>query len=404
MKIAYLCEPQLGGTFTFFLRLREGMKSRGVDVRCIPPYSGENFDGTRFAGLEGVEYLRFPDDPAAATGVIIERLVAEKYDAVVTLPGCDILTTNIVRYLPHSIRTIARIPMATLGAYRPVRPIANWLDRVVCLCDRIQTEILSGYSVERVQTVVIPNGANLQRFQPEGRRSPNAPGLRMLYAGRLEDVQKNIMLLPQVIERLRDRIPGLRLTIAGTGPDGERLMNALNQIRGAAEVELKTRIMANDMPEFCRDADIFVFPTRFEGSPNALLEAMAAGCVPVATQIAGCTDSIIEQGKSGFLCRVDDARECADRVFELSQNRELLAKMSAAAHERIAASFTLDQMVSRWHALLKQTCEASPKRAEPLDVTHYAVPRGLKRGWQGWIPAGLKKRARTILTRLGKSV
>lgn len=403
MKVAYLCEPQIGGTFTFFLRLREGARGDGVDVRCIPPVSAELLAGTRFEKYDGVEAVSFPSDLAAATVHLRDHLLAEKYDVVVILPGCDLLTTNLVRYLPHALRTAARIPMATRGAYRPVPPVAAHLDRVICVCDRIRDDLVAEYRVPRDRTAIIYNGADIVRFHPRGRRDPGSSGLRLIYSGRLEDVQKNVMMLPRLMKQLRARVPGAHLTVVGNGPDGERLKQALEKAcPGAADVVFGVK--NSDLPDRYRDADIFVFPTRFEGSPNAMLEAMASGCVPVVSNLPGCTDVIVRDGVDGFLCRLDDVRAFADRIERLSQDPALLPRMSGAARARIESAFTQERMVASYLKLFREMVAAPSRRASPLPVEAYEVPTGLRRGWRALIPSSVKKRVRTVLGRLGKSV
>jgi glycosyltransferase involved in cell wall biosynthesis len=81
-------------------------------------------------------------------------------------------------------------------------------------------------------------------------------------------------------------------------------------------------------------ADIFVFPTRREGSPNVLVEAMAAGLPVVATRLPGCTDNVVVDGETGFLTPLDDAGALTKSVERLISDPSLQARMSSSARVR----------------------------------------------------------------------
>lgn len=404
MKIAYLCEPQLGGTFTFFLRLRAGLQPHGLEVRCVPPISGEKFEGSPFYGLEGVDYVRWADGLASATKSIVEHLVGQGFQAVVILPGCDLLTTNLVRYLPETIRTVGRIPMATQGAYRPLRPIRDYVDRVVCLCDKSLDDLKRLQVVPPRRLELIYNGADIDRYSPAGRSVSARTPLRLLFAGRLEDVQKNIMMVPQIVGALRGRIKHLTLHIAGSGPDEDRLRQALAPTSDFVRVIFHRGLSPDDLIELYRETDVFLLPSRFEGSPNALLEAMSCGCVPVVSRLAGCTDIIVREGRDGFLCRVDDAHAYAARVAELDAHRDQLAQLSLAARDRIVTSFTQTQMVDKYVHLFRSLMAEPARTVAPLPLARYRVPYRLKHNWRSLVPARMKKVIRNYFVRQGKSV
>lgn len=404
MKLAYFCEPQVGGTFTFFLRLRDGLRRRGLDARCVPPISGQHFAGTPFAGLDGVDYVTFPDEPAAATRVLVDHLTRTGVDVALTLPGCDLLTTNLVRYLPAHIRTVARVPMMTRGAYRPVVAVADHLDRVVGVCRRIRDDLLADYGLPADQVCVIENGADIERFAAPPRESRPGQLLRVLYVGRLEDVQKCVLLLPDLAAALHRQGVRVQLTVAGDGPDAGRLRERFARVAPGQPVDFLGTVRQDDLPALYARHDVYVLPTRFEGTPNALLEAMAAGCVPVVTRLPGSLDVIVEEGRSGWLCAMGDAADFARRVAGLDRDRAQLVAFSCAAQDRMRSVFTQERMIDRYLAMLDEVCAAPSRRLPPLDLGCYTVPPALRPSWRRWVPPGLKKVARTLLGRMGRSV
>ena len=100
------------------------------------------------------------------------------------------------------------------------------------------------------------------------------------------------------------------------------------QLHLAAERE--EDLGGREMEDILAGIDLFLFTSHFEGFPNALLEAMTAGCVPVAWRLEGITDYILDHGITGFLCELGDYDDFCSRVSELDRSRELLRRMSAA--------------------------------------------------------------------------
>ena len=77
MKVAYICEPQIGGTYTSFRQVREQLLPKGIDYRCVPPVDGKAFAHTRFAHDEGVDFIEYPhDEPAAMARRLVDHLQA----------------------------------------------------------------------------------------------------------------------------------------------------------------------------------------------------------------------------------------------------------------------------------------------------------------------------------------
>ena len=104
-------------------------------------------------------------------------------------------------------------------------------------------------------------------------------------------------------------------------------------------------------------ADIFVFPTRREGSPNVLVEAMAAGLPVVATNLPGCTDNLVVDGEDGFLVPPEDIGAFTQAVESLVSDPTLLARMSVSARLR-SRLFDFESYRSRLKDFYVRTMES----------------------------------------------
>lgn len=403
MKVGYLCEPQMGGTYTFFRRLRPALAKEGIDFRCVPPISGERFRGTRFEGAEGVDFVDLPEDPASATRRLIGHFRQERYGLIMVLPGADVLSSNLPRYLPLDIRCAMRVPMMTRGAYAPARAVAAHLNRIFAVSDRIADDLVRRYHLPKEGIDVIYHGVDPSPFADALGRKSTAGPIRLLYAGRLWDIDKGIFLLPPMMKILQDRGVDAHLTVAGGGEDGEELKRRFVRAGVLARTTFAGTVPLEGMNDLFRDADVFVFPSRFEGCGFAVLEAMAAGCAPVASDIRGSLRVILDDGACGALARVGDPRGFARSILAWSKHRGELRRIQQAARQRILDRFTLERMAAAYASSFRHVLASEDRRAVPNDVDRYDVPDVFKPTWRTLVPRPIKNVARTWMERLGRS-
>ena len=105
------------------------------------------------------------------------------------------------------------------------------------------------------------------------------------------------------------------------------------------------------MPDFLGSIDALAFTSHFEGCPNALLEAMMAGAVPVSWRIEGITDFLIDDGRTGFLLETGDVEGFAARLAALAHDRSALDALSRAVATEARARFTDAASARAWAEL-----------------------------------------------------
>ena len=152
------------------------------------------------------------------------------------------------------------------------------------------------------------------------------------------------------------------------------------------------------------EVDGFILPSRFEGCPNALMEAMAAGCACVASRIKDSVSRIVEDGASGLLFQVGSVDDAASAVLRLTREPGLVPRLAEGGRRRIAEGFTVEIMAEKYAGLFQRVM-ASPLRQMPeLTVSNYSIPSAMKPTWRRWVPEPLKRLIRTWMERRGKSV
>lgn len=415
IKLAYICEPQLGGTFTFFLRLRPALLARGIDMRCVTPLSVEQVARTRFAGVEGLECVGAEGDGLrdagcgmrdtlrAATGRMIDYLVEQRFDVVMVLPAADLLSSNLPAYLPRSIRCVIRVPMMTRGAYAPTQALAPHMNRIYAVSDRIRDDLVGRYGVPREQVEIVYHGIDASVFAGVLEEKRRGDPVRLLYAGRLWDIDKGVFLLPEIMRHLQAAGHPVRLVVAGSGPDEAELRRRFEHAGVMELVEMTGGLPLERMHEQFRAADIFVFPSRFEGFGFAVLEAMAAGCAPVVSDIRGSLRVIVDDGRAGLPARVGDAADFARAIGELAGDRAKLQAIQQQAWRRARETYSLERMADRYAESFRTVLGEPDRRAPVMDLADYTIPKAFQPTWRTLIPRPLKNFIRTWMERFGMS-
>jgi glycosyltransferase involved in cell wall biosynthesis len=400
MKVAYICEPQIGGTYTSFQQVRERLLPRGIDYRCIPPVDKQAFAATPFELDEGVDFIDYPDgDPAAMAGRLVRHLQEGGFAAMVILPGCYPFVSSLPPYLPREIRCLARMPHNARGVYWPTALLADHLNRIIAVGPRLKSDLVSTYGVADVQVEVIGNGVDIERFFPADKVSP----CRAVFVGRIEDVQKNVFMLPKILARTLQQEGEAHLTVVGSGPDSDRLRHRICTLGLDGNFDLVGRVDPTAMPLILRTHGVFILPSRFEGCSNSTLEAMASGCVPLLSRLPGISDHVVEHGAAGFLAAPGDWKQMGDDWARLIRSRDLWSELRAAARKRMVSRFSLDRMADEYARLFKAVDAMPDVRPAPTPLSEFILHPGLASTWRRWVPSGVKKWLRTWAAQRGIS-
>ena len=400
MKVAYICEPQIGGTYTSFQQVRKRLLSRGIDYRCVPPLDRQAFQTTRFIHDEGVDFIDYPErDPGGMARRLVRHLQEQRFSAVVILPGGYPFVSSLPPCLPREIRCIARMPHNARGVYWPTAVMADHFNRIIAVGPRLKKDLVAKYGVAESRVEVIGNGVDAERFRPD----EGATARRAIFVGRLEDVQKNVFLLPRILARALTHDAGARLTVVGSGPDSDRLRTRFVDAGLAGCFDLSGRVEPAGIPDLLRKHGVFILPSRFEGSSNSTLEAMACGCVPLLSRLPGISDEMVAHGRSGLLFAPGDWKGMGDGWGRLIQAEAEWTRMRLAAREQVLARFSLDRMADEYARLFEAVASERDLRPAPKFLEDFALHPGLRPTWRRWVPEGAKKRLRTWAARWGIS-
>jgi glycosyltransferase involved in cell wall biosynthesis len=215
------------------------------------------------------------------------------------------------------------------------------------------------------RAVVITNGIDAEATRALVRDHPLPVGTFGVRPGepvvaciaRLDPV-KGVDVFVRAVARLTTAWPSLRAVIVGAGGEA-RSLEALAAGRGIAE----RVVFAGDVPDAPRifaGVDVFVAPSRGEGLPLALLEAMACGMAIVASRIP-VHEEVLAQGRAGLLARVDDADDLADGMRALLGDPALRVALGAEARKEVER-FDIAETAEGLAALYRRAARSRPSR------------------------------------------
>jgi glycosyltransferase involved in cell wall biosynthesis len=248
---------------------------------------------------------------------------------------------------------------------------------------KMYDELLARLPHRRATIFHLPYGIPL----PAAVRQPASGPLRVVYAGRFEQQQKGIFDLPEIDRALQSRGVDVVWTVAGAGPDAAELERrwAFNRT-----VQWLGRLSTQALIEHYATQDVFVLPTRHEGFPVALVEAMGAGVVPVVSDIASGVPEIVDS-TSGVRVAVGDVPAFAAAIAALAADRGRLETLSASARRAVVERFDIRDRAGDYQALYARW----PELYAPI-----APGRHLQYGSrldQPWIPNTVVRIVRSTL-------
>lgn len=224
------------------------------------------------------------------------------------------------------------------------RALYPWASRIVAQTERATATFPAAW---RRRTVIIPNPAP----GPIGdAASLTLPRPLLVAVGRLAP-QKGFDLLLEAFAASTGRFPEWSLAIVGEGSERGRLEAMRARLNLTGRVFLPGAVP--DAAPYLAGADAFVLSSRYEGFPNALLEAMAAGLPVLATDCPSGPREIIRSGIDGLLVPPGDVAALAGGLAEMLGNAELRHRLAQRAPE-VLERFSLQRVLEMWDQVLEQ--------------------------------------------------
>lgn len=395
--------PLVGGQELIAAHLAQGLHARGFTVRVItrqtipPSPSREDIEGVDVRRIYPAGMLKgkgfgavFPVLGFLARLLWILIRDARRFDVLlvsgakimplVVVPVCALLRKKCVIRAESYFElheTISTESMRTMGARRGrllFGLLENMRNRVlrranavIAISAQINDE-LRKRGVDAANIVPLPNGVSLRKFRPASAPERSALRARLglpddgrpivLYAGRLARA-KGVPLLIEAWPTLVARHPELYLVLVGSG--NRSFDDCEAQVKESVRQSGLERDVAffpetDAVADYLQAADLWVFPTEYEGFSLALAEAMGCALTVLATSV-GAAPQLIRHGHSGFLFPPKDTQALIDVVEEAMRNRDRWGAIGAAARQAVT-QYDLDTIADGYAELCRRVLDS----------------------------------------------
>ncbi len=265
-----------------------------------------------------------------------------------------------VRHLPPGLPVLATMHSCV---HDPIlAPYKSWAQRLYhrrwikrqearALRRAARVVAVSDYTARRAREIfqdvdfrVVHNGIVLDSyFQPAESAQSQGP-FKLLFVGNWSDRKGADLLLPI----MQDLGPGYELTVVG-----RRMAPAIRTREAGAVRWLEPIFDPQRMAALYQSSDALIFPSRMEGLPLVVLEAMACGLPVICTDMSSLPELVVD-GHSGVLCAQDDVSAFASAIRRLAADRQLCRQLGLAARQRAEGQFDQRGMIRRYLALYRE--------------------------------------------------
>ena len=223
--------------------------------------------------------------------------------------------------------------------------------RVIVLSDGERDRLLE--RTPGLNITVLPNAVSTTNL-PLAERTSGTKNI--IYLGRLDESKG----LGDMVEACRMLIPQgfkFRFSCYGAGPDQKKFVSDMKSILGS-DFHFGGVVAGAEKVQALASGDIFLMPSRFEGLPMALLEAMASGCVPIVSN-RGAIPTVVDDGRNGFLVEPGDLTQIVGKLkFLLSEGEAGWEAYRRHARETVIERFDIGGYVEKLRSIYLELASA----------------------------------------------
>lgn len=407
----------VGGLGRHVHALAEALVAIGHEVTVVSRHSE---DTSHDEVVNGVRVVRVPEDPpvfpfdtqllawAMAFNHALSRAALRVVEQVQpdVVHAHDWLVAHAATTIKHhtSAALVATIHATEAGRHqgwlpgptsRAIHSVEWWLTyearRVLTCSSYMRWEVTRLFDLPPDKVDVVPNGVWLDRWGTNSERiaeirsrfpgTAGADGPLVVFAGRLV-YEKGVQDLLRAMPRLRRRHPGIRLVVAGEGPNDAALREQARSLRLGRSTTFTGFLDEPDLAALASAADCAVVPSIYEPFGMVALEAAAAGTPLVVTDVGGLRE-FVEHGITGLRFSAGDHAGLADAVSSVLHDEVLARRLTRHARAALERDY------------------AWPRVAERVAGTYQRAQReerALRSGLVGRAPLSMELRDGNLLT------
>ncbi|WP_312751055.1 glycosyltransferase family 4 protein [Epilithonimonas hominis] len=357
LKIAFMGIPCLGGNYTHFKYLADGLPNYDWTLLQVGKIEHSLLDDNLFVHI-GAELDRVLHARELAFK-LIAFLKENAYD--ILIPMNSAIAISVIPYLSQSLQIVNIVNSDTQRVYKAVSEYYDFVSKIICISPK-QINVLEVKENVRKKLKLIPHGVRIQ----SGFVRPQNDLIRIGFLGRIHHEHKGVLLIPEILQGITD---SFIFEIIGDGPDKQTLLNELERYNinynfwGFKKGLEKEKIISQ--------WDIMLFPSYIEGFGLTLIEVMKYGVIPIANEIKGITDYIITDKIDGFIVPANNIDVFKSNIKILLTNPVQRSKMSVSATKTIEEKYNLDVILDEYRTVFAESLNY--KKPETLDFTNWTM-------------------------------
>lgn len=213
-------------------------------------------------------------------------------------------------------------------------------DKIIVINEYTRSVLLAqGFDREKI--VIIPPGIHVEKYAKRtARTSKTIDCLTCSYLLK----RKNIDFLINVIERVVKIDKRIRLIVVGDGPQMEPLRSLVKKHHLENHIVFAGFVQQKDILKYYKSADIYLNASSTEGFATVSLEALAAG-LPIITSRVGGFETVVQNGKNGYILDKLDDDAFAQKILSLSKDSKLLNKMGDMSRQIAQNEYDWDSVI-----------------------------------------------------------
>lgn len=208
-------------------------------------------------------------------------------------------------------------------------------DKIVITSEGDKDFIRENFDIHESRIEVVRNYIDTEKFKPDNSIAKESN--RIVFVGRLHK-DKNLLML---LNSLKDI--DCRLVLIGQGSQEQEIRNLAS--KQGIDIEMLGKVSQERLPQELQKSSIFVLPSKSEGNPKALLEAMSSGLACVGTNVKGIRE-VISNNDDGLLVELSP-ESLREKIIMLLENTELRGKLGFNARQKIICSYSLSSVIEK---------------------------------------------------------
>lgn len=326
------------------LQLLENLKSLSVDCICVNSIDPEAEtkeinEASKEYGLQIHECRVIPRNYFSYVSKL-KQIVTEQKISVIQTHGYKESFAGFMLKLVTGVKWICFMHGRTTENFKVQiynqldNLMQTYSDRTILVADRQRISLIGGNNQDKV--ITIPNAIDKARARKKAdalilphETDRHVENLQVVVVGRLSP-EKGVDLFLEALSIVQKKLFRIKALIIGDGPEEKNLIDRCAQLKLNESLVEFLGYLKNPLP-YIKSSDCLVVPSRSEGCPNVVLEAMALGKAVIATDVGGVPD-LVEQNETGIIVPPGKPRELASAMIKAYENREMLTRMGERAY------------------------------------------------------------------------